>query len=78
MNFSIDRSRPSSADSSRTDGGSENDEKLGPFREKVQAVICSLVDDSLSTEPDQGKGRKKTVQVYNAKIYCQFVKRTLF
>ncbi|XP_026328462.1 uncharacterized protein LOC113236548 [Hyposmocoma kahamanoa] len=53
---------PSSADSSRTDGGSENEEKLAPFREKVQAVVSSLVDDSLSTEPDQGKGRKKTVQ----------------
>ncbi|XP_045764510.1 protein qui-1 isoform X1 [Maniola jurtina] len=51
-----------SADSSRTDAASDNEEKLSPFREKVQAVVSSLVDDSLSTEPDQGKGRKKTVQ----------------
>lgn len=53
---------PSSAESSRTDTASDNDEKLAPFREKVQTVISLLVDDSLSTEPDQGKGRKKTVQ----------------
>ncbi|KAH9645257.1 hypothetical protein HF086_000420 [Spodoptera exigua] len=52
----------SSADSSRTDGASDNEEKLAPLREKVQVVVCSLVDESLSTEPDQGKGRKKTVQ----------------
>ncbi|XP_052750430.1 protein qui-1 [Galleria mellonella] len=51
-----------SAESSRTDAPSDNDEKLSPFRQQVQAVVCSLVDDSLSTEPDQGKGRKKTVQ----------------
>lgn len=57
------RRRSSSAESSRTDAASDNDEKLAPFREKVQIVVSSLVDDSLSTEPDQGKGRKKTVQV---------------
>ncbi|XP_075970830.1 protein qui-1 [Anticarsia gemmatalis] len=51
-----------SAESSRTDAASDNDEKLAPLREKVQIVVNSLVDDSLSTEPDQGKGRKKTVQ----------------
>ncbi|XP_028158797.1 NACHT domain- and WD repeat-containing protein 1 [Ostrinia furnacalis] len=51
-----------SAESSRTDAASDTEEKLSPFREQVQAVVCSLVDDSLSTEPDQGKGRKKTVQ----------------
>ncbi|XP_012550806.2 protein qui-1 isoform X2 [Bombyx mori] len=56
------RLEPSSADSSRTDGGSENEEKLAPFREKILGLVSSLVDDSLSTEPDQGKGRKKTVQ----------------
>ncbi|XP_037299409.1 uncharacterized protein LOC115450836 [Manduca sexta] len=56
------RLEPTSADSSRTDVASDNEEKLAPFREKVQAVVSSLVDDSLSTEPDQGKGRKKTVQ----------------
>ncbi|CAH2266800.1 jg7983 [Pararge aegeria aegeria] len=56
------RLEPTSADSSRTDVASDNEEKLSPFREKVQAVVSSLVDDSLSTEPDQGKGRKKTVQ----------------
>ncbi|XP_047019975.1 protein qui-1 isoform X2 [Helicoverpa zea] len=51
-----------SAESSRTDGASDNEEKLAPFREMVQVVVSSLVDESLSTEPDQGKGRKKTVQ----------------
>lgn len=56
-------SRATSADSSRTDGASDIEEKLSPFREGVQAVVSSLIDDSLSTEPDQGKGRKKTVQV---------------
>ncbi|KAJ2938260.1 hypothetical protein O0L34_g17601 [Tuta absoluta] len=56
------RLEPSSADSSRTDGASDNEEKLAPFREQLQAVVSSLVDESLSTEPDQGKGRKKTVQ----------------
>lgn len=55
--------RSSSAESSRTDGTSDNEEKLAPFREKVQVVVGSLIDESLSTEPDQGKGRKKTVQV---------------
>lgn len=63
LSYKFDFFRPSSADSSRTDGGSENEEKLAPFREQVQTVVSSLVDDSLSTEPDQGKGRKKTVQV---------------
>ncbi|XP_049866312.1 protein qui-1 [Pectinophora gossypiella] len=58
----IVRLEPSSAESSRTDGASDNEEKLAPFREQVQTVVSSLVDDSLSTEPDQGKGRKKTVQ----------------
>ncbi|CAG4977394.1 unnamed protein product [Colias eurytheme] len=58
----IIRLEASSADSSRTDGGSDIEEKLSPFREKLQAVVSSLIDDSLSTEPDQGKGRKKTVQ----------------
>lgn len=42
---------------------SDNDEKLSPFRDRVQAVVSGLIDDSLSTEPDQGRGRKKTVQV---------------
>ncbi|XP_060801152.1 protein qui-1 [Amyelois transitella] len=51
-----------SAESSRTDAGSDSEEKLAPFREQVLAAVSSLVDDSLSTEPDQGKGRKKTVQ----------------
>ncbi|XP_045534151.1 protein qui-1 [Papilio machaon] len=51
-----------SADSSRTDGASDNDEKLSPFRDQIQTVVSSLIDDSLSTEPDQGRGRKKTVQ----------------
>lgn len=55
--------RTSSAESSRTDGVSDNEEQLAPFREKVQAVVSTLIDDSLSMEPDQGKGRKKTVQV---------------
>ncbi|KAL0840162.1 hypothetical protein ABMA28_015455 [Loxostege sticticalis] len=51
-----------SAESSRTDAASDTEEKLSPFREQVQVVVSALVDDSLSTEPDQGKGRKKTVQ----------------
>ncbi|XP_053602365.1 protein qui-1 [Plodia interpunctella] len=51
-----------SAESSRTDAGSDCEEKLAPLREQVLNVVSSLVDDSLSTEPDQGKGRKKTVQ----------------
>lgn len=55
--------RAISADSSRTDAASDTEEKLSPFRDRVQTVVSSLVDDSLSTEPDQGKGRKKTVQV---------------
>lgn len=55
--------RVPSADSSRTDGASDNDEKLSPFRDQVQTVVSALIDDSLSTEPDQGRGRKKTVQV---------------
>lgn len=60
--------RASSAESSRTDGASDNEEQLAPFREKIQAVVGTLVDDSLSMEPDQGKGRKKTVQVRNNKL----------
>ncbi|XP_041976047.1 NACHT domain- and WD repeat-containing protein 1 [Aricia agestis] len=53
---------PSSAESTPTDPGSDAEEKLSPFRDKLQTVVSLLVDDSLSTEPDQGKGRKKTVQ----------------
>lgn len=55
--------RSPSAESSRTDPPSDNEERLAPFRERVQTAVGSLVDESLSTEPDQGKGRKKTVQV---------------
>lgn len=64
MIFKTSITRASSADSSRTDGASDNEEKLAPFREKVQAAVGSLMDDSVSTEPEQGKGRKKTVQVH--------------
>ncbi|CAF4897935.1 unnamed protein product [Pieris macdunnoughi] len=53
---------PSSADSSRTDAASDSEEKLTPFRQKLQDAVSTLIDESLSTEPDQGKGRKKTVQ----------------
>ncbi|GBP59807.1 NACHT and WD repeat domain-containing protein 2 [Eumeta japonica] len=52
----------SSTDSSRTDPPSESEERLAPFRERVLAALSALLDESLSTEPDQGKGRKKTVQ----------------
>ncbi|XP_050669310.1 protein qui-1 isoform X2 [Leptidea sinapis] len=58
----IIRLEPTSADSSHAECVADNEEKLSPFRDKVQAIVSSLVDDSLSTEPDQGKGRKKTVQ----------------
>ncbi|KAG7299948.1 hypothetical protein JYU34_016974 [Plutella xylostella] len=56
------RLEPSSAESSRTDPPSECEERLAPLREQVAAAVAALVDESLSTEPDQGKGRKKTVQ----------------
>ncbi|XP_048484798.1 protein qui-1 [Plutella xylostella] len=56
------RLEPSSAESSRTDPPSECEERLAPLREQVVAAVAALVDESLSTEPDQGKGRKKTVQ----------------
>ncbi|XP_063361352.1 protein qui-1 [Cydia amplana] len=58
----IIRLESSSAESSRTDAASDNEERLAPLREAVQACVSALLDDSLSTEPDQGKGRKKTVQ----------------
>ncbi|VVD03875.1 unnamed protein product, partial [Leptidea sinapis] len=72
----IIRLEPTSADSSHAECVADNEEKLSPFRDKVQAIVSSLVDDSLSTEPDQGKGRKKTVQNLHSKITDRHIEET--
>lgn len=55
-------------DENGIDADNENHEKyLNEFRRTVSVMIRNAIDLSLSNDPDGGKQRKKTVQVYKNK-----------